>query len=615
MAKLIPQEKIDEVLEQTDIVQIIENYVELKKTGKNYFGYCPFHDEKTPSFSVSPDKQIYHCFSCGRGGNVFGFLMERDNLSFPEAVIKTAELGHLELSNELQKDGYDSSKSDRRKVGTAALAKAGQFYQHTLKYTPIGEVARDYLNQRKLSSKAVDEFQIGFAPADRTLVGQIMSQNNFDTEELIQSGLFQDPDNQKELIGRFQNRLMIPLRDEQGEIIAFSGRIIPALTDEEEDSQFDQAKYINSPQTKLFNKGHFLFNLDLAKREIRKVNEVFLLEGYMDVISVYDAGIKQVVASLGTSLTESQINRLRSLTHRIVLGYDGDTPGMKATKRAIDLLRQTNHFEISVIPWPKGCDPDDYIKKHGAKQFLSFYQHNRETPFEFSKRFLEDQFRKTNSHDLMSMIPLLLSELKHANPIERDRYFSVLSEEFDISVDSLKEEFVALISQEKRDSHNKRIYQNVRIEPMKRDQIGKVERAERQILYRLMTKEIAWSYLPDDPIPFQSDNYQNLFWALVEFHQDKQAPFDVKSVLSKLNSETERGLLTEISLVDFDLDFTREEFDDLIRTVVDSVTVAQQIEKLKKELNEASRSGDKDKSKQIALKIMTLMNQKQKGDF
>ncbi|MBA1434592.1 DNA primase, partial [Bombilactobacillus bombi] len=290
MAGKIPESFIEEVRQEANIVDVIEPYVQLKKSGRNLFGLCPFHEEKTPSFSVSEEKQIFHCFSCGRGGNVFKFLMEIENLTFPEAVLKVADFVGIEPPATYQ-TSTDSAANSQASVLKQDYQAAQKLYQHILLKTAIGEPALQYLQKRQLSLETIKHFQIGYAPAQAQTLSSFFKGQHKDYAELNSSGLFSEDDSGN-LYDRFRDRIMFPITDQSGNIIAFSGRTLEKRTSSEQ----VLAKYMNSPETKIFNKGQTLFNLAAAKKAIRDKGSVVLFEGFMDVISAYQADVTNGVA-------------------------------------------------------------------------------------------------------------------------------------------------------------------------------------------------------------------------------------------------------------------------------------------------------------------------------
>jgi len=354
--------QVDEVRAAADIVKVVGDYVKLRKAGANYMGLCPFHQEKTPSFAVHPAKQIFHCFGCGVGGDVFKFVMMIDNLTFPEALRRLAEKVGVTLSDTFGDATYDANARVR-----AALYKiheaAAKFFAGQLSGTAEGRVARAYLEDRGLTDEVVGRFRLGYAPGDgqaltRHLTGVLrqMAQGGAGSEsELLEkSGLTVRDAERNRHFDRFRRRIIFPIANDSGRVVAFAGR---ALGDE-------QPKYLNSPETPIYTKGRVLYHLDRAAQAIRKLDYAILVEGYMDCIAVAWSGIENVVASCGTSLTEGQIRLLARYSRRLVVNYDPDSAGVAATERSPELVVEEG-FEAKVLALPGGLDPDSFIRKQG----------------------------------------------------------------------------------------------------------------------------------------------------------------------------------------------------------------------------------------------------------
>jgi DNA primase len=359
MGGKIPEQLIDQVLRQLDIVDLVGQYVSLRKSGRNYFGLCPFHSEKTPSFSVSPEKQIFYCFGCGAGGDAIKFVMEIEQLTFVEAVLHLAERVGIQVPQIPGASGAEPEHDERAEI-RRALELAARLYHHVLVRTEYGEEARRYLKNRQVSSKAVEEFQIGFAPSSPKFLLQFMTRRGYGEEILEKAGLIlsrgDSPSGAR--VDRFRGRIMLPIHDGQGRIIGFAGRVIGD----------GKPKYMNTPDTPLFQKGNHLFNLHRARSHIRKERQAVLFEGYLDVISAWQAGIRTVVATQGTSLTDAQARILARNCDTVILCYDADNAGQSAALRGLDLLKKYD-LTVKVAKMPAGMDPDDYIRRFGGTAF------------------------------------------------------------------------------------------------------------------------------------------------------------------------------------------------------------------------------------------------------
>jgi len=350
--------RVDEVRAAADIVKIVGEHVKLRKGGVNLVGLCPFHQEKTPSFAVHPVKQIFHCFGCGVGGDVFKFVMLIEHLSFPEALRRVAEKAGMAIAG----GGFDEGKYDAGARERAALHKihelAAKFYAAQLSGTAEGRAARSYLADRGLTDEVVGRFRLGYAPADGQGLTRHLSGAELEAEAVEKSGLLlRDAEGQRHF-DRFRRRVIFPIASESGKVVAFGGR---ALGD-------DLPKYLNSPETPIYTKGRVLYNLDRAAAAVRKQDYAILVEGYMDCIAVASSGIENVVASCGTSLTESQIRLLGRSSRRVVVNYDPDAAGVAATERSLALLLEAG-FEVKVLALPGGLDPDSFIRKRGAAAY------------------------------------------------------------------------------------------------------------------------------------------------------------------------------------------------------------------------------------------------------
>lgn len=347
----------EEIRSAIDIVKIVGDYVQLRKAGVNFKGLCPFHQEKTPSFNVHPQKQIFHCFGCGVGGDVFKFVMLIESVSFPEALKRVAEKAGIKLK-ERPTDAVSDAAARDREVLTRMHETAARFFASQLSATAEGRAARAYLTDRGLTDENIARFRIGYAPSDgRGLLRQLEG-SGFSGDMMVKSGLVHAEAEGRSRFDRFRRRVMFPIARESGAVVAFGGR---ALGD-------DQPKYLNSPETPIYTKSRVLYHLDGAANAIRKGDEAILVEGYMDAIAVASAGFDQVVASCGTSLTPSQVRLLARYTRRVVVNYDPDSAGVAATERSLELLLDEG-FECRVLALPGGLDPDSFIRKRGVAAY------------------------------------------------------------------------------------------------------------------------------------------------------------------------------------------------------------------------------------------------------
>src|SRR5437660_4282173 len=351
----------ERVKQQADIVRVVGEYVRLKKTGKNYSGLCPFHQEKTPSFTVSPIKQIFYCFGCGKGGDVYNFAMDMEKCEFPEAVKLVAEKCGISIPRPKERSAEGRKESLERGVLVEMHREAQSFFVKQLEGTLEGKAARAYLEDRGLDKETISQFGIGYAPSGGDMLLRHLK-IKYNEKFLIESGLISRDQNGGKLFDRFRRRITFPIANESAKIVAFGAR---ALGD-------DQPKYLNSPETPIYSKSNVLYHLDRAKEALRRQDFAILVEGYMDAIAVARAGISNVVASCGTSLGEQQIKLLGRFTKRVVVNYDPDAAGQSATERSLSLLLEQD-FEVRVLVLPpvgdKKADPDLYIREKGAEEY------------------------------------------------------------------------------------------------------------------------------------------------------------------------------------------------------------------------------------------------------
>jgi len=347
----------DRVKQQADIVRVVGEYVQLKKAGQNFRGLCPFHSEKTPSFNVHPTRQIYHCFGCGKGGDVFSFVMEMEKCEFPDAIRIVAEKCGITVPRPKERSPEERRENQQRAVLVEMHREAQTFFVKQIQGTQEGKVARAYLEDRGIDKGTLDRFGIGYAPSGGDFLLRHLKAK-YPDKLLAESGLISRGENGR-MFDRFRRRITFPISNESGKIVAFGCR---ALGD-------DMPKYLNSPETPIYSKSNVLYHIDRAKEALRRSDFAVLVEGYMDAIAVACAGISNVVASCGTSLAEPQIKLLGRFTRRVIVNYDPDTAGQTATERSIALLLEQD-FEVRVLALPGKADPDKFIREQGADAYV-----------------------------------------------------------------------------------------------------------------------------------------------------------------------------------------------------------------------------------------------------
>ncbi|MCL6593966.1 MAG: DNA primase, partial [Alicyclobacillus sp.] len=432
----IPDAFVEELRRRLDIVEVVSEYVHLRRSGRSYVGLCPFHNERTPSLSVSPDRQLYHCFGCGAGGTVIRFVMDAEGLTFTEAVIRLAERAQLPLPAGFAEGVPAEDSSDHTRL-LQAHQLAAKLYAYILMNTSAGVQALTYLETRGFTRQTMVEFALGYAPAGTDTLVQFLRKRGFSPAELVAAGLAVELDGR--VLDRFRHRVVIPIVDGQGRVVAFGGR---ALADDA------KPKYLNSPETAVFHKSALLFNLHAARKAIRQSRTAVLMEGYMDVLTAWQAGVHNAVASMGTSLTEQHARLLRRYADRVVLAYDGDTAGREAARRALAVLTDTG-LTVRVAQFPEGADPDDWVRQHGP---AALHEQLQQACTEV--QFLLAEVRRTANlrgeagrHDFLRQALAILA--MRATPVERESELRRLSQEFHLSLESLQDE-LRLVAKEQR---------------------------------------------------------------------------------------------------------------------------------------------------------------------
>ena len=422
MAKRIPAHKVDEIYNVADVLEIISEFVPMKKRGTNYFGLSPFSNEKTPSFAVSPTKNIWKDFSTGKGGNAITFLMESEGMSYVEALKYVAEKYNIDL--ELEETPEDYIRQDKRESLYILNEYAAKFFNEQLKEGEGRQIGYSYFKERGILESTMETFQLGYSPKSWDALSQAAIRNQYDENYLIETGLAFRSDKDGKLLDRFRARIMFPIHNHIGKVVGFGGRIL--------ESGKKMAKYINSPESDIYQKSYILYGLHQGKKAIRDLDRAILVEGYMDVIALYQAGIQNVVASSGTALTVEQIRLVRRFTNNILLIYDADRAGINAALRGIDLLLE-QEMNVRVLLLPQGEDPDSYVKKNGKSGFDEYVETKGQDFIDFKLDHLAmsldfsdpDQFTAA-IHDTaatMARIP---------DPVKQAVYLSRVSKRFGI---------------------------------------------------------------------------------------------------------------------------------------------------------------------------------------
>lgn len=601
----IPQHVIDDVRSRTNIVEVIGQYVQLKKSGsKNYTGLCPFHNEKTPSFSVAEDKQFYYCFGCGRGGNVFSFVQELEGVSFSEAVVKVAEIENIPVAENYRQAPQTNPESSKAQQLIALHEKASEVYHHMLVHTTAGQKALDYLLKRGLTEELIEEFQIGFAPNQRAFLERIFQNESLDAKYFAESGLFVERDDG--LADRFYQRIMFPIRNFQGKTIGFSGRWLQTEAFPGE----DQPKYLNSPETSLFNKREVLFNFDKARSTIRKEGSVFLFEGFMDVLAAWQSGIQNGIASMGTSLTNQQIAAIERVSKELILCYDGDNAGIEATNRGIELLQEHSHLNLTIVSVPERLDPDEYVRKYGSEAFYELAYHGRETVFSFKMNYRKQHRNLANEKEQLEYVQELLQDLLQVDSLlEQDRYLTQLSTEFQISRETLQQQ-LRQFKQARRNEARTPTHvesEQIPLPPPSVVRKTQLEKAEELLLYRLFNEESFNRRFKSLELTFVHEKYQELY-VLFDAYVEMEGEFVVAKFLDFLKNEQMKQLVITIARLNVPEESTEQEFQDLVR-IIQTSSIVEEINKKRIQQQEASQKGNQQLELELAVEIINLTKQ------
>ena len=446
IGKGIPPEILQQIRDRIDIVDIVSRYVTLSKTGQNLKGLCPFHSEKTPSFSVSPTRQMFHCFGCGVGGDAIAFLMNREGLGFIEVVSELAQQAGVSIPKPTQGNPDYRSSSERERY-EQMYAVAESWFQQNLRTAEVGKEARLYLKNRGVASSAIEEFGIGYAEHQWNGLSMHLGKMGFRQDEVVRSGLVvtkenppPSPHQRYPYYDRFRDRIMFPIANSRDRIVAFGGR---SLNDQ------GTPKYLNSPETSFFSKGRMLYGLGKARKSASQLDRLYLVEGYFDVIALSQAGVQNVVAPLGTAMTSDHVQIVRRIAKTVVLLFDGDAAGMNAALRTLDLFLNSG-LTVNVMVLPKGDDPDTFIRRQGIEDFTELESHASPL-LDFAVAACLDQHRDDSIAERVRRVDEVLHIIqKTSNPVEKAEYIGLVSDRLGIPQPVLMERFPTLGSSSSR---------------------------------------------------------------------------------------------------------------------------------------------------------------------
>ncbi|MBM7657328.1 DNA primase [Sporolactobacillus spathodeae] len=590
----VQQQKIEEIRKSLDIVDVIGDYVQLSKQGKEFVGLCPFHSEKSPSFSVNPEKQLYHCFGCGAGGNIFTFLMEIEGMSFAEAADRLADRAKIDLGHFSSTASGRSAPSDQNKKHLAAFELLTKFYHYLLTTAKYGSVGMAYLEKRAFSQEIIERFQIGYAVNSWNAASSLLQRRHVDLSQMAKLGLVASRGFDQKYFDKYRNRIIFPIFNLRGKAIAFAGR---TLGDE-------KPKYLNTPESPIFHKGDILYGYHLARPEIRKRNQVVLLEGYVDVIRAHQFGITWSVASMGTSLTEKQASILKRSAETIVVCYDSDSAGIEAAFRAAGMLSGGSNL-IRIARMPEGLDPDDYMIKFGGEQFKSDVIGASQTLMSFKMDYFRRKRNLSDEGDRLLYIEDVLREvsmLKQA--VARDHYLRLLADEFSISLDALKVQAKQLQKQLQRKSERKQQREAVQI-AQKKQLPPAFEMAERMLLAQMMrSREVTARVQEAIGGNFSVDVHQALAAFLYAFYEEGHEP-DEGLFIQGLEDISLQRIAAQISLMPVSPQIDEQEIGDCVSQVLKHSEVLM-IEEKERERKQAEESGRFELSAMLLSEIIEM---------
>lgn len=572
---------IEEVRTANDIIDVISRYVTLQRKGNNYFGLCPFHSEKTPSFSATADKQIFHCFGCGVGGNVIHFIMKVENISFKEAVEFLAERANIILPTNSYNLGMSQEElliREKNKTEMYEINKvAGRFFYDNIQKSKL---AQEYISKRRIDNKTVAKFGLGFSLDDNSLVA-LLESKGFGIENMLNTGLVGRTD-KGYLYDKFKNRFMFPIFDVRKRLIAFGGR---TLESQEEMKAKGIPKYVNSPENLIYSKGRHLYGLNIAKGSNEKMKKLLVVEGYMDVISPHQAGISNVVASLGTALTEQQGRLIRQYADEVVLSYDSDAAGQKAMQRGIEIMKSLG-VPTKILKMESAKDPDEYVLKFGKERFEKLID-NSISPAEYQIDLLKKDFNLDDTSDKISFLTKMSDILsKVGNNIERDVYVEKYSNELNVG----KEAIIAEIEKRTIRASNKtqKTQQPIKITVNSNKSNEEKIRKEKMIIYLLTLKRkdifenLKEVYTIQD---IEDSSYKELIKKLYGLYDE--ADFSDKDVTLVCETDEEKSLISEMMM----RSDTRDDINRFANEIIKNIKI-EKLQLEKKEVFKKLQSTD-----------------------
>lgn len=598
MAKHIDEEIIEQIRSSVDIVDVVSEYVQLSKRGRNYFGLCPFHGEQTPSFSVAQEKQIFHCFGCGAGGNVMTFLMDIEGLSFQQTVSRLAERVGVDVQIEDHSGSPSKEQNPAHESWKKAHTFAASYYHHLLLNTVEGEKALAYLNERGITEDVIKKFQIGWSLPSWDGLTSILKQRNYDMDEMEKSGLIIRKDQGDSYFDRFRARIMFPIMDDKAQVIAFSGRILEGTPED--------AKYLNSPESDLFKKNDVLYNLHQARVAIRLKKQVIISEGFLDVIAFHRAGVDHVVGTMGTALTQQHITRLKRLTNQFTFCFDADKAGLEATKKAL-AATSDKQLQRTVLVLPNQSDPDDYITSKGAEALHSFASEKGITEMAFSMLYYRKGLNLQNDSDVLHYTNQILEVIaKSASPIEQSYYVKQLAEEVGLEQTLLEQQLRKLLAANARQNNKEQTFHQTAAPARTPIKLNATMRAEYILLAHLIEDPDVFKRIgvAENMELFVHDDFVKAFLHLMGFFE-KNPTGDFQRLLEVTEDPALKKMYMQATMMDKDPESSKQEIEDCMRQLR-KFRVEKRIEELMHESKLAEKLSDYAKALELAKEAIEL---------
>ncbi len=581
---MISAEEINEIRSSVDIVDVISSYMPLTPKGKNYFGVCPFHDDHAPSMSVSKDKQIYTCFSCGATGNVFKFIMDYEHVSFTESINIVAKKAGLNY------EFKTNSRPQANKELYEIYDISTKLYQNNIN-TKNGSSAMSYLRERGISNEAIKEFKIGLATKQNNLVLNILKSKNYSDKDMLNSAIITS--NEKGMHDIFYNRIMFPISDASGAVVGFSGRVYNGE---------DNFKYINTRETEIFKKGEILYNYHLAKDHARKLDQIIIMEGQLDVIRSYSEGVKNVVATMGTAVTKNHALLIKRLANNVVLVFDGDKAGLKATMACIKELEGVG-INPNVVTLENNLDPDLYIKENGVESFKRIID-NAISSIEFKLKYLKQGKNFDSANELGSYVNAIIDELKDIeDEVVRELTLKKVSAESGLELDFLKKQLMEKTVKIEKPIVIKKVIKN-------NERETKYDKAQRYLVYYMLkSPDVIKMY--DRKINYiPLDKYRILAREISYFYKQYNT-INIADFLSFINdNETSNQVVSDLINSNLKEEFSEEEIEDYIN-IINDYNINMEINRL---MDLMRKENDPLKKADISNKILELRVRRNNND-